>query len=100
MKVSPRLGVLFLLSVLAGWWAFKHVPPPLPELSRAEFMAEVRAGHVRQVTVEDRQVIVSESSTRGAFRTEYKEPADVNLVGELRAQGVEVVFDTSAGLTP
>jgi hypothetical protein len=95
MKVSPRLGVLVLLSVLAGWLAFKHVPAPLPELSRAEFMAEVRAGHVRKVTIEDHQVIVSESSTRGAFRTAYKEPADVNLVGELRAKGVEVVFETS-----
>jgi hypothetical protein len=95
MKVSPRLGVLVLLSVLAGWLAFNHVPPPLPELSRAEFMAEVRAGHVRKVTIEDRQVIVSESSARGAFRTAYKEPADAKLATELRARGVEVVFETS-----
>jgi hypothetical protein len=100
MKVSPRLGVLVLLSVLAGWFAFKHVPPPLPELSRAELMAEVRAGHVRKVIIEDHQVIVSESSTRGSFRTGYKEPEDANLAAELRAQGVEVLFDTSAGLTP
>jgi hypothetical protein len=100
MKVSPRLGVLVLLSVLAGWWAFKHVPAPLPELSRAELMAEVRAAHVRKVTIEDHQVIVSESSTRGRFRTAYKEPEDTHLVADLRAQGVEVLFDTSAGLTP
>jgi hypothetical protein len=100
MKVSPRLGVLVLLSVLAGWLAFKHVPAPLPELSRAEFMAEVRAGHVRKVIIEDHQVITGESSTRGPFRTRYKEPEDAHLVAELRAQGVEVLFDTSADLTP
>jgi hypothetical protein len=100
MKASIRLGVLVLLSVLAGWFAFKHVPPPLPELSRAEFMAEVRTGHVHKVIIEDHQVITGESSTRGPFRTDYKEPEDANLAAELRAQGVEVLFDTSAGLTP
>ena len=100
MKVSPRLGVLVIISVLAGWLAFKHVPPPLPELSRREFLDEVRAGHVRKVIIEDHQVIVSESSTRGSFRTAYKEPEDANLAAELRTQGVEVLFDTSAGLTP
>ena len=95
MKVSPRLGVLVILAAIAGWWAFQHVPAPLPELSRTEFLAEVRAGHVRKVIVEDHQVITGESSTRGPFRTAYKEPKDANLVGELRVQGVEVVFETS-----
>ena len=95
MKASIRLGVLVLLSGFAGWWAFQHVPAPLPELSRTEFVAEVRAGHVRKVIVEDHQVITGESSTRGPFRTSYKEPKDANLASELRAQGVEVVFETS-----
>jgi len=95
MKVTPRLGVLVVLAVLAGWFAFQHVPAPLPELSRAEFLAEVRAGHVRKVIIEDQQVIISESSTRGPFRTTYKKAEDASLVTELRAQGVEVVFEKS-----
>jgi len=100
MKATPRLGVVVVLAVIAGWFAFEHVPAPLPELSRAEFLAEILAGHVHRVVIVDRQVITSESSTRGQFRTDYKEPADANLATELRAQGIEVLFDTSAGLTP
>lgn len=98
MKV--RVGVALLFGVIAGWLAFKHVPAPLPELTRVEFLAEVRAGHVHKVVIEDHQVITSESSTRGRFRTDYKEPEDAHLAAELRAQGVEVLFDTSSGLTP
>jgi hypothetical protein len=100
MKATPRLGVLAVLSVLAGWFAFQHVPAPLPELSRTEFLAEVRAGHVRKVVIHDHQVITAESSTRGPFRTSYKEPEDANLVTDLRAQGVEIVYEASPlGLT-
>jgi hypothetical protein len=92
MKLTLRLGIAVLVAVIAAWFTFQHIPP---ELSRAEFMAEVRAGHVRKVIIEDHQVITGESSARGPFRTIYKEPEDANLVAELRAQGVEVVFETS-----
>jgi len=100
MKITPRLVITFILALIAGWWAFSHVPPPLPELTREEFLAEVRAGHVHRIVVEDRQVITGESSTRGAFRTRYKESEDANLLAGLRDQGVEVLFDNSTGLIP
>jgi hypothetical protein len=100
MKVRPRLAVAFILAVIAGWFAYSHVPAPLPELSRSELLTEVRAGHVRKVIIEDHQVITGESSARGPFRSAYKEPQDAHLVTELRAQGVEVVFESSPlGLT-
>jgi|SRR5215472_5239258 len=100
MKVTPRHAVVLFLAVIAGVFAFYHVPAPLPELSRPEFLAEVRAGHVRKIVIADHQVITGESSIRGRFRTDYKEPEDGNLATELRAQGVEVVFETSPiGLT-
>src|ERR1700676_1207186 len=95
MKVTPRLAIAFLLALLAGWFAFHHVEEPLPELSRAEFLAEVRAGHVRKIIIEDQQAITGESSTRGPFRTAFKKDEDAKLVTELRERGVEVVFETS-----
>ena len=100
MKVKPRLGITVILAVIAGWWAFRHVPAPLPELSRSEFLNEVRAGHVHQIVVEDQQVIIGESSSRGRFRTQYKQKEDEDLLNELRAKGVDVVFESSPGLTP
>jgi hypothetical protein len=95
MKVRPRLGVVVLLAAIAGWTGFHFIPEPLPELSREEFLAEVQAGHVRKVIIEDQEVITGSSSTRGPFRTAFKKAEDANLVAELRALGVEVVFETS-----
>lgn len=100
MKLKPRIVVSAVFAVLAGWLAFQHVPPPLPELSRAEFLAEVGAGRIRKIVVEDRQVIVGEDSARGEFRTPYNEREDANFLNDLRAQGVEVLFEQSPGLTP
>jgi hypothetical protein len=95
MRVSVRVVLALVLAVIAGWIAFRLVPKPLPELSRAEFLSEVREGHVHEIAVQDREVITGVSSTRGAFRTPYNEDKDANLLTELRAQGVEVVFETS-----
>jgi hypothetical protein len=100
MKMKPRIALSAVFAILAGWVAFKHVPAPLPELSRAEFLAEVGAGRVRRIVVEDRQVIVGEDSARGRFRTPYNERKDANFLNDLRAQGVEVLFDDSTALTP
>jgi len=92
MKVTLRLGIAVLVGVIAAWFTFQHIPP---ELSRAEFMAEVRAGHVHKVIIKDEEVITGESSTRGPFRTAFKKAEDAKLVTELRALGVEVIFEKS-----
>src|SRR5580700_8764147 len=92
MKVTLRLGIAVLVGVIAAWLTFQHIPP---ELSRAEFMAEVRAGHVHKVIIKDEEVITGESSTRGPFRTAFKKAEDAKLVTELRALGVEVIFEKS-----
>jgi hypothetical protein len=92
MKVALRLGIAVLVGVIAAWFTFQYIPP---ELSRAQFMAEVRAGHVRKVVIHDEEVITGESSTRGRFRTPFKKEEDAQLVTELRERGVEVVYETS-----
>jgi hypothetical protein len=92
MKLTLRLGIAVLVGVIAAWFTFQRIPP---ELSRAQFMAEVRAGHVHKVIITDEEVITGESSTRGPFRSAFKKAEDAHLVSELRALGVEVVFETS-----
>jgi len=93
--VAARYLFALVAALIAGVTAFYLVPEPLPELTRAEFMTEVRAGHVRRVEIEDQQVIIGESSTRGEFRTEFDRYKDVDLPAELRALGIEVLFSTS-----
>ena len=93
--IAARHLFALVAALIAGVTAFYLVPEPLPELTRAEFMTEVRAGHVRRVEIEDQQVIIGESSTRGEFRTEFDRHKDVNLPAELRALGIEVLFSTS-----
>ncbi len=94
MKVYRKLG-LILLAAIAGWIAFRLVPKPLPEISRAEFLTEVREGRVRKAVILDREVITGESTTRGPFRTAFHDRDDAVLLTELRALGVEVVFEES-----
>ena len=55
--------------MIAGITGFYLVPEPLPELTRAEFLAEVRAGHVRRVEVNDLEIMLVDIEARGAFRT-------------------------------
>ena len=93
--IAARHLFALVAALIAGVTAFYLVPEPLPELTRAEFMAEVRAGHVRRVDIEDQQVIIGESSTRGKFRAEFDRNKDVNLPAELRALGIEVLFSES-----
>jgi hypothetical protein len=76
MRLSARTIVTLILAVIAGIVAAWLVPPPLPELSRREFVDEVRAGHVRRVEIEDQEVILSESTTRGPFRTNFDKVRD------------------------
>ena len=95
MSATLRRLLTLLLAVIAGAVAYHYVPEPLPEISRAEFLAEVRSGHVKTVEIEDQQVILSESTTLGLFRTGFDRRQDVNLPDELRALGVEVWFSKS-----
>ena len=85
------LGLAVIAGIVAAWL----VPAPLPELSRAELLAEVRAGHVRGIEIEDQEVILGESMTRGRFRSAFDRRSDAGLPDELRALGVEVWFSRS-----
>jgi len=82
-------------AVLAGIAAFHLVRGPLPELTRDEFLAEVQAGHVRRIEIEDQEVILGESSTRGPFRTGFERRKDARLPDELRTLGVETWYRSS-----
>ena len=93
---SLRFVLALVAAMIAGATAFLLMPKPLPELTRAEFMIEVRAGHVRQIEIEDQEIILGKSSTRGEFRTDFNRKEDVDLPAELRARGVEVWFSKSS----
>jgi hypothetical protein len=54
-------------------------PNRFPELSRAEFLDEVRAGPVRKIEIEDQEVILSESTTRVCFRSGFDKNRDAQL---------------------
>ncbi len=93
---SLRLALALVAAAIVGVTAVFLTPKPLPELTRAEFMAEVRAGHVRKVEIEDQEIIIGKSSTRGEFRTDFKRKEDVGLPAELRNFGVKVWFSKSS----
>ena len=83
-------------TAIVGVTAVFLTPKPLPELTRAEFMAEVRAGHVRDIEIEDQDIIIGKSSTRGEFRTGFNRKEDAGLPAELRNLGVAVRFSKSS----
>jgi hypothetical protein len=95
MRLSVRTIVSLVLAAIAGIVAYCLVPEPLPELSRAQFMEEVRAGHVQQIEIEDQEVILGESTTRGPFRTSFDKARDAGLPDEMRALGIKVRFSKS-----
>jgi hypothetical protein len=101
-KAWPRRRwVLVAVSLAAGVAAALLVPKPLPELSRAEFLTEVRSGHVQKITITDDNVITGVSTARGEFRTPYKSnEKEKELLAELRDLGVEIGFEKSSDLTP
>jgi hypothetical protein len=94
-----RRVVLLVVSIATGIAAYRLVPAPLPEISRAEFWDEVHAGHVRKIEIYEQETILSDSPTRGEFRTPFDSVKDAGLPDELRALGVEVWYSTS-GPTP
>lgn len=91
-----RLLLALIAALVVGAVAGYLVPPPLPELTRAEFLDEVRAGHVRSIVIKDQELITGVSSTRGAFRSDFRKADDRGLPAALRALGVEISFETSA----
>jgi hypothetical protein len=95
-RIPAKYLFPFAAALIAGVTAFYLVPAPLPELTRAEFIAEVRAGHVHRIEIEDQEAIIGKSSTRGEFRTNFDRLKDANLPTELRALGVEVWFAKSS----
>ena len=97
MRGHPaRLLLAILAAAAAGLGAFYLVPPPLPELTRAEFLDEVRAGHVNRIDIEDQETILGESSTRGEFRSGFDKKRDADLPDALRTLGIEVRYSKSA----
>lgn len=95
MRFSPRHVVTLLLAVIAGAVAFHYVPEPLPEISREEFLAEVKAGHVPKVEIYEEEWMLSESTEIGPFRTPYDRKRDAGLADQLRAVGIEVWYSYS-----
>jgi len=93
---SLRLALALVAAAIVGVTAVFLTPKPLPELTCADFMAEVRAGHVREIEIEDQAIIIGKSSTRGEFRTDFNRKEDVGLPAELRSLGVEVWFSKSS----
>src|SRR5262245_43363136 len=93
--IGVRKLIALVAALIAGATVFYLMPEPLPELTRAEFLVEGRAGHLRGGEIEDQEVIIADSSTRGKFRTDFHKDEDVNLPAELRGLGVEVWFSES-----
>lgn len=89
--------VLAIISTAVGVFVVHIMPKPLPELSRAEFLVEIRSGHLQKITI-DGDVITSTSTTRGEFRTSLKPNAD-QLLKELKDRGIEIEY-ASPGLIP
>src|SRR5579864_9767522 len=93
--IKTRHTIALVAALIAGVAASYLVPKPLPRLTRGEFMAEVRAGHVHRIEIKDQDVIIGDSGTRGKFRADFDRRRDSNLPGELRKSGIEVRFSTS-----
>ena len=88
---SRRLVISAVIAAAVGVATAFLVPKPLPELTREELLAEVRAGNVHEVLVDD-DVVTGVSSSRGRFRVVMPR-GDKSLLSELRALGVEVKFE-------
>jgi|SRR5581483_1003408 len=96
-KVWLKLWIAVLIGLAAALATYRLLlHTALPRISREQFMAEVRAGHVSKVVIKDDDLITSSSSTGGAFATPYDRSRDAQLVLELRARGIEVVFEKAA----
>lgn len=96
MALRIRLAAALLVSLFAGLaafrWAGDVVKKAPPELTAAEFTAEVEQGHVTKIVVdEDRTSIVGTSSARGQFRAKLL--VDKALVAKWRSRGIAVEIE-------
>ena len=91
MRILVRIAVAVVIGAIAAWMTYRHIPPQPLELSPAEFLAEVRQGHVREVLVNG-TILLGTSSTRGRFQTTF-DSKDTKLAGELHDHGVQVSFE-------
>ena len=95
MSISVKTIARLAFAVIAGIVAYRLVPAPLAELTRSEFMDEVRAGRLRKIEIQDQDVIIGESTARGAFRTAFDRVRDADLVDNLRSLGIEIWYSES-----
>ena len=58
LQHGRRIGTV--VATIAGVVAFRYLPEPLPELTREELLAEIRAGRVQQVDIEDQDIMTEE----------------------------------------
>lgn len=96
-KRRRRLLLAALLAVAIGVLAFLLVPKPWPEISRSEFLVEVRSGHLQEIEIEDGETILEVSATRGRFRAAIK-PSETQPLAELRARGIRIRYSSSLRL--
>ena len=90
-----RVLIAALVAVVVGLLVYRIVPRPLAELTRAEFLSEVRNGHVRRIQIDADHIITGTSTTLGPFRV--MSPAnEPELLAELRARGIEITYEKSA----
>jgi hypothetical protein len=98
MGRTIRLLINIGFAVIAGFIAFRLVPPPLPELSRTELMTEIRAGRLNQIEIEDDDIILGESAKYGRFRSPFDPKRDAGLPEALRSLGVVILYSRSPPL--
>ena len=58
-------------------------------------MDEVRAGRLRKIEIQDQDVIIGESTSRGAFRTAFDRAQDADLLDMLRSLEIEIWYSES-----
>jgi hypothetical protein len=98
-----RLIIASLVAVAFGLSAALLVLRLIPrEVSREQFLVEVRQRQLKKATIkplDHGSVAVADYGNPGAIRTVLPDDGQ-SFATELRALGVEVIFDTSDSLIP
>jgi hypothetical protein len=103
MAATKRTRVVIsgLVAVVFGLAATLLVLRLIPrEVSREQFLIEVRQRHLKEATIYPKDhIVVADYGNPGAIRTVLAED-DQTFATELRALGVEVTFGTSDSVGP